>query len=544
MFTFLIYIYIYKNIIRNNFFSSWSSWWLTPSEKDSISRIWFEEYNSSKTYKAWDTVSYSWYYWIIQEEMSWAFVSSKAKILEKVEVVDNLTSTDTDKALSANQGKMLKDIIGTLTILDTTDKTSIVNAINELKLLIDGIDITEVISDTTDTSTTLTYSIDRIKTLIQQSKDELINWASGAYDTLQELASELQNNDTDITNILTQQAKRVAVNQSQVFTQAEKQQARDNIDLWNVDNTSDLDKPISTATQTALNSKQPAGTYNTIIWTDNDINTSGATIIDYINVTDGVIQSMGSRTLTPSNIGAFSSSGGNISWNTSLSTSRFSVGTTSTYNNVAVRIQSGAISGVVDNNSADRFITCVNSSGTGKFKVSCNGDVESATNSYTGISDIRYKRDIIDIDIDIADFQKLRPVKYNYKKDPKEFRARYGFIAQEVRRVIPNITRYDYNTVEKKRQAIDEDGKLVYDKNNQPVYETYEEKIPELDENNNPVFDKDGNPVYQKTYGIVYSDIQAINTSMIQKLINQNKEQKKIIDELSERISILEKKVL
>jgi len=49
---------------------------------------------------------------------------------------------------------------------------------------------------------------------------------------------------------------------------------------------------------------QAAGTYNTIIGTDADINTSGSTIIDYITVTDGVITAMGTRTLTPADIGA------------------------------------------------------------------------------------------------------------------------------------------------------------------------------------------------------------------------------------------------
>ena len=42
---------------------------------------------------------------------------------------------------------------------------------------------------------------------------------------------------------------------------------------------------------------------NTIIGTDTDINTSGSTIIDNIYVTDGVITSMGTRTLTLANLG-------------------------------------------------------------------------------------------------------------------------------------------------------------------------------------------------------------------------------------------------
>lgn len=48
---------------------------------------------------------------------------------------------------------------------------------------------------------------------------------------------------------------------------------------------------------------QPAGTYNTIIGTDSDINTSGSTIIDNIYVTDGVITSMGTRTITIGDLG-------------------------------------------------------------------------------------------------------------------------------------------------------------------------------------------------------------------------------------------------
>ena len=61
--------------------------------------------------------------------------------------------------------------------------------------------------------------------------------------------------------------------------------------------------------QTALDGKQAAGTYNTVIGTDTDLDTSGSTIIDNIFVTDGVITSMGTRTLTPGDIGALSTSG-------------------------------------------------------------------------------------------------------------------------------------------------------------------------------------------------------------------------------------------
>jgi hypothetical protein len=53
---------------------------------------------------------------------------------------------------------------------------------------------------------------------------------------------------------------------------------------------------------------QAAGTYNTIIGTDTDISYSGATVLSTMTMTDGVIQSHSSRTLTAADIGAAASS--------------------------------------------------------------------------------------------------------------------------------------------------------------------------------------------------------------------------------------------
>ena len=47
-------------------------------------------------------------------------------------VVDNLTSDTTNRPLSAKQGKVLNTNIGNLSDLDTTDKTSLVNAVNSV----------------------------------------------------------------------------------------------------------------------------------------------------------------------------------------------------------------------------------------------------------------------------------------------------------------------------------------------------------------------------------------------------------------------------
>jgi len=48
--------------------------------------------------------------------------------------------------------------------------------------------------------------------------------------------------------------------------------------LWNVDNTSDADKPVSTATQTALNAKENASNKSTNMTTDSGSNTKYPTV--------------------------------------------------------------------------------------------------------------------------------------------------------------------------------------------------------------------------------------------------------------------------
>ena len=63
------------------------------------------------------------------------------------------------------------------------------------------------------------------------------------------------------------------------------------------------DANFATTMTNALANKQAAGTYNTVIGTDSDINTSGATIIDNMYMTDGVLTSHGTRVLTLGDLG-------------------------------------------------------------------------------------------------------------------------------------------------------------------------------------------------------------------------------------------------
>jgi hypothetical protein len=67
--------------------------------------------------------------------------------------------------------------------------------------------------------------------------------------------------------------------------------------------TPSLNSGISATEIRSVIDAQVSGTYNTIIGTDSDINTSGATIIDNLYMTDGVITSHGTRALTLADLG-------------------------------------------------------------------------------------------------------------------------------------------------------------------------------------------------------------------------------------------------
>lgn len=121
---------------------------------------------------------------------------------------------------------VLDATIGDPSFLQTANKSSLVSALNEVLGKVNAI-----IDDANQGNDT-TYSSDKIVTLLNQFKDDLVNGAGSAYDTLLEIQQELQGNDTDIVTILGEQAKRVAVNITQAFTTAEKTTARANIGVY------------------------------------------------------------------------------------------------------------------------------------------------------------------------------------------------------------------------------------------------------------------------------------------------------------------------
>lgn len=130
----------------------------------------------------------------------------------------------------ANDIKALRADRGTMASLTTTQKSSLVAAINELKVLIDTVSGNAgSLIDDASVALTSTYSSSKIVDLITQAKNDLTNGAAAALDTLKELADALGNDPNFATTILNALGKRVSVDSAQTFTGPEQQQARDNI---------------------------------------------------------------------------------------------------------------------------------------------------------------------------------------------------------------------------------------------------------------------------------------------------------------------------
>lgn len=127
--------------------------------------------------------------------------------------------------------KQLKNSVGNIDTLSTTAKTNLVAAINELKAAVSG---TVTIDDTVGTgATTVTWSADKIYNTIelakQAVKDQILDGASSALDTLKEFQDAINNDPTFATTILDALGKRVRVDAEQIFTDPEKAQGRANI---------------------------------------------------------------------------------------------------------------------------------------------------------------------------------------------------------------------------------------------------------------------------------------------------------------------------
>lgn len=128
------------------------------------------------------------------------------------------------KALTAAQGS--------LAALNTTTKTNLVAAINELMTMI-GSAGASIDDGAGNGNTGVTWSADKIFDSIEAAKtavkNDLVNGAGAALDTLSELAAALGNDPSFAATIATEIANRVRFDAAQTLTGPQQTQARANI---------------------------------------------------------------------------------------------------------------------------------------------------------------------------------------------------------------------------------------------------------------------------------------------------------------------------
>ncbi|TNF18431.1 MAG: hypothetical protein EP325_04885 [Vibrionaceae bacterium] len=114
---------------------------------------------------------------------------------------------------------------GALASLTTTDKSSLVAAINELQAAVtNGTGI-----DDANVALTTTYSSSKIVSLLDTLKAEILGGADAAYDTLLEIQQLLQDGTTGLDALLAAVNNRVRFDAPQTLTVPEQTQARSNI---------------------------------------------------------------------------------------------------------------------------------------------------------------------------------------------------------------------------------------------------------------------------------------------------------------------------
>ena len=139
-------------------------------------------------------------------------------------------------------GTKFKEVIGKIgstDMLQTTERGSVVGAVNELKTRIDNIGSGNSGAAIDDTAPDKAYSSQKVDSLINAAKtavkSEILDGADAAYDTLSEVAKYIEQDKTGATALSEAVAKRLRIDESQVLTQAQKTAVETTLNLGDTD---------------------------------------------------------------------------------------------------------------------------------------------------------------------------------------------------------------------------------------------------------------------------------------------------------------------
>ena len=140
-------------------------------------------------------------------------------------------------------GEIIKGIkadIGHKSALQTDEKESVVGAVNELKVRIDNIGSggNAAIDDTLAASSTV-YSSEKVEQLISAAKakvkDDILDGADAAYDTLKEVAVYIEQDKSGAAAMAEQIGKRLRIDEAQVLSPEQKAAVESTLNLGDTD---------------------------------------------------------------------------------------------------------------------------------------------------------------------------------------------------------------------------------------------------------------------------------------------------------------------
>ena len=151
----------------------------------------------------------------------------------------NLTTRISDLATRvATECKAIRQLTNgnasDLSALTTSQKSSLVAAINELKTAVDSLSSPITVNDAS-TSTSQVWSSSKVSEAIAQAKSDLVNGAGSALDTLSELSAALGNDASFATTISTSLSYRLRFDAAQTLTAGQKTQACANLGIGEPD---------------------------------------------------------------------------------------------------------------------------------------------------------------------------------------------------------------------------------------------------------------------------------------------------------------------
>lgn len=123
--------------------------------------------------------------------------------------------------------KSIRNVTGDKSSLATTDKTSLVAAINELYAALGG--ATQIQDSAGAGDTTHTWSANQIVAQLAQVRADILDGAPAAYDTLLEISTALQANEGGLDDVLSALGNRVRFDAAQSLSAQQKAQAIANI---------------------------------------------------------------------------------------------------------------------------------------------------------------------------------------------------------------------------------------------------------------------------------------------------------------------------